>query len=179
MRRMSSWKQSGDNPTADQQSIALEVARIASLDLRELRAIWRNHHGRDAPKALSKDLLIYALAYEHQEGVLGTLAPNLERLLGRLSEKNTDRDRAMKVGSVIVREYQGEFHEVTIVPDGFSWRGEVYGSLSSIAKAITGTKWNGRRFFGVQKEKGKRNGSDIDNDTSKPMETPGQLRTLS
>ena len=141
--------------------------------------MWRNNHGRDAPKALSKDLLIYALAYEHQETALGILATNLERLLGRLAEKKSDRDRPMKIGSMIVREYQGEVHEVAIVPDGFSWRGEVYGSLSSIAKAITGTKWNGRRFFGVQKEKGKRNGSDIDNDTSKPMETPGQLRTLS
>ena len=179
MRRMSSWKQSGGNPTADQQSIELEVARIASLDLKELRAMWRSQHGRDAPKALSKDLLVYDLAYEHQEGALGTLAPNLERLLGRLAEKNSDRDRPMKIGSVIVREYQGEFHEVTIVPEGFSWRGQVYGSLSMIAKEITGTKWNGPRFFGVQKEKGKGGASDIDKGSSKRMEAPDQVGALS
>lgn len=175
MRRMSSWKQSGDNPTADQQSIELEVGRIASLDLRALRWIWRNKHGRDAPKALSKELLVHALAYEYQEGVLGALAPNLERLLGRLADKNADRDRAMKIGSVIVREYQGEFHEVTIVPEGFSWRGQVYGSLSAIAKEITGTKWNGPRFFGVQKERRKREGTDADKDASKRIGTPDQV----
>ena len=128
MRGMSSWKQSGGNPTADQQSIELEVGRIASLDLRALRWIWRNKHGRDAPKALSKELLVHALAYEYQEGVLGALAPNLERLLGRLADKNADRDRAMKIGSVIVREYQGEFHEVTIVPEAFHGEGRFMGA---------------------------------------------------
>lgn len=141
--------------------------------------MWRNNHGRDAPKALSKDLLIYALAYEHQETALGILATNLERLLGRLAEKKSDRDRPMKIGSMIVREYQGEVHEVAIVPDGFSWRGQVYGSLSTIAKAITGTKWNGPRFFGVQKDRGSRDERDIDKDPLELMETHGQLRALS
>ena len=56
----------------------------------------------------------------------------------------------MKVGSVIVREYQGELHEVLVVPDGFCWRGEVYASLSTIARKITGTSWNGPRFFGLR-----------------------------
>ena len=56
----------------------------------------------------------------------------------------------MKVGSVIVREYQGELHEVLVVPDGFCWRGEVFASLSIIARRITGTSWNGPRFFGLR-----------------------------
>ena len=179
MRRGSSWKQSGVTPTADQQSLELEVARIASLNLKELRAVWRSKHGRDAPKSFSKDLLIYALAYEHQEGALGTLTLNLERLLGRLAQKNSDRDRPMKIGSVIVREYQGELHEVTIVPEGFSWREQVYGSLSIIAKEITGTKWNGPRFFGVKKEKRRRDGTDIDKDSYKNIEALDQVGALS
>jgi hypothetical protein len=56
----------------------------------------------------------------------------------------------VKVGSVIVREYQGELHEVLVVPGGFCWRGEVFGSLSIIARKITGTSWNGPRFFGLR-----------------------------
>jgi hypothetical protein len=56
----------------------------------------------------------------------------------------------VKVGSVIVREYQGELHEVLVVPDGFCWRGEVFASLSIIARRITGTSWNGPRFFGLR-----------------------------
>ena len=56
----------------------------------------------------------------------------------------------MKVGSVIVREYQGKLHEVLVVPGGFCWQGEVFASLSTIARKITGTSWNGPRFFGLR-----------------------------
>ncbi len=58
--------------------------------------------------------------------------------------------RHLKVGSVIVREYQGKVHEVMVVPDGFIWQGKVYASLSTIARKITGTSWNGPRFFGLR-----------------------------
>jgi hypothetical protein len=56
----------------------------------------------------------------------------------------------VKVGSVIVREYQGELHEVLVVPGGFCWEGQVFASLSTIARKITGTSWNGPRFFGLR-----------------------------
>jgi hypothetical protein len=56
----------------------------------------------------------------------------------------------VKVGSIIVREYQGKLHEVVVVPGGFCWQGQVFASLSTIARKITGTSWNGPRFFGLR-----------------------------
>ena len=67
-----------------------------------------------------------------------------------LSGKGKLPMRHLKVGSIIVREYQGAVHEVMIVPDGFCWQGTVYASLSTIARKITGTSWNGPRFFGLR-----------------------------
>jgi len=64
--------------------------------------------------------------------------------------KPNELDRRLKAGTVLAREYNGERHTVTVVPDGFLWRDMTYSSLSIIAQAITGTKWNGPRFFGLR-----------------------------
>ena len=61
--------------------------------------------------------------------------------------------RRIKVGSVLIREHQGVVHQVLVVPDGFCWQGTTYDSLSTIAKTITGTSWNGPRFFGLRSKK--------------------------
>ena len=58
--------------------------------------------------------------------------------------------RRLKVGTVLIREYQGERHTVTVVGNGYVWRDVTYASLSTIARAITGTAWSGPRFFGVR-----------------------------
>jgi Protein of unknown function (DUF2924) len=65
-------------------------------------------------------------------------------------EKPNELNRRLKAGTVLVREYQGERHTVTVVPDGFIWQDGTYSSLSTIARAITGTTWNGPRFFGLR-----------------------------
>jgi hypothetical protein len=57
--------------------------------------------------------------------------------------------RGLKPGTLLVREFEGQSHTVTVVPDGFAWTGATYKSLSEIARAITGTRWNGPRFFGL------------------------------
>src|SRR4051794_1944997 len=72
----------------------------------------------------------------------------LERLAR--GERPSELNRRLKAGTVLIREYQGERHTVTVVPDGFLWREATYSSLSTIAKAITGTAWNGPRFFGLR-----------------------------
>ena len=69
--------------------------------------------------------------------------------LARGDKGAADRPRRLKPGTVLVREYQGERHTVTVVPDGFLWRDSTYKSLTTIARAITGTAWSGPRFFGV------------------------------
>ncbi|KQU50168.1 hypothetical protein ASG72_19510 [Bosea sp. Leaf344] len=80
---------------------------------------------------------------------LGKLDPELSRHLRRLEQGRVAR-RRIKTGSVLVREYEGMTHEVGILPEGFLWNGETHSSLSLIAKRITGTSWNGPRFFGLR-----------------------------
>ena len=75
----------------------------------------------------------------------------LRRLLDHRSRKpGAEPVRHLKIGSVIVREHQGEIHEVMVAPGGFCWSGQIYSSLSAIARKITGVSWNGPRFFGLR-----------------------------
>ena len=91
------------------------------------------------------------ICWHIQEQALGGLDPQIEKLLDGLGrgDKPTP-DRRLKPGTVLVREYAGERHTVTVVPDGYIWRETTYSSLSTIARAITGTAWNGPRFFGLR-----------------------------
>jgi Protein of unknown function (DUF2924) len=87
---------------------------------------------------------------------LGGLDPETTRHLASLARGNrsrADRPRRLKTGTVLVREYQGERHTVTVVANGFVWREATYASLSIIARAITGTNRNGPRFFGLRIDK--------------------------
>ena len=134
-------------------SLDADLARIASLTIDELRVEWRTCIGAVPPSALSKDLLARALAHRVQEKAQGRLAPGRRRELDRLSKGGQATLRRIKIGSVLVREYEGKLHEVYVVADGFSWQGDTYESLSTIARRITGTKWNGPRFFGLRGRK--------------------------
>ena len=127
-----------------------ELGRIAAMNIDELRALWREMRGFEPPEALTKDLIARALAHFLQDERLGGLKPQLRKLLASFSGKGKVPMRHLKVGSIIVREYQGAVHEVMIVPDGFCWQGKVYPSLSTIARKITSTSWNGPRFFGLR-----------------------------
>jgi hypothetical protein len=134
-------------PSAD--SIEAELARICALSLDELRAYWRETTKQNAPKVLSRDLLARMIAYGIQEKAFGGLSRETRKLLHRLA-RGGEPVRYLKVGTVLVREYQGALHEVMVVSDGFSWRERTYPSLSTIARAISGTSWNGPRFFGLR-----------------------------
>jgi hypothetical protein len=127
-----------------------EVARIASLSKDELRALWRKTKGQGPPEALSKDLIARVLTQALQEARFGGLAPNLHKQLAASASECGQNARYVKTGSIIVREYQGQLHEVVVVPEGFLWAGQTYRSLSTIALKITGTSWNGPRFFGLR-----------------------------
>jgi hypothetical protein len=149
------------------ESIQLAVDRLRSLDGEGLRHEWRNLFGKRAPKALPKSLLIRALAYRLQALGLGDLDPQILRVLdayvaksrGRLNGRvRLDQLRGksaasygltVKPGSILVREWSGELHRVTALESGFVWNGRTYRSLSEVARAITGTRWNGPRFFGL------------------------------
>ena len=149
MVRVSHFMQPADKPTAI--DLHLLLAQIAAMNIEDLRARWNQIRGKPAPPALSRDLMARALAYLLQEQHLGGLDPQSRKILAGLS-KGSDGPpaRRVKVGSVIVREYLGTLHEVLVVPDGFCWQDQTFASLSTIARKITGTSWNGPRFFGLR-----------------------------
>jgi hypothetical protein len=130
-----------------------EIDRIRSLDVNTLRADWQATFGRLPPDTLTKDLIGRMVAYRIQERSFGGLDRQCRKLLDQVArgeKAELSLNRRLKPGAVLVREYQGELHTVTVVPDGFVWREVTYPSLSSIARAITGTAWNGHRFFGLR-----------------------------
>jgi hypothetical protein len=156
-------------------AIEAEIERIRSLGLEALRSEWRAMYGASPPAGLTKDIIARMMAYRIQEQALGGLDRAAARLLERLArgeKPGTEPPRRLKAGTVILREYQGERHTVTVVPDGFIWQGSTYTSLSTIAKAITGTTWSGPRFFGV------RSGADRDR-AAPPVQGTGPPRAKS
>jgi Protein of unknown function (DUF2924) len=139
--------------SSDRATIDAEIDRVRSLDLDELRALWRATLRSSPPPALTKDLVARFLCWHIQEQAFGGLDADTARLLdslGRGNKRGADGPRRLKHGTVLVREYQGERHTVTVVPGGYVWREATYASLSTIARAVTGTAWSGPRFFGLR-----------------------------
>jgi DUF2924 family protein len=135
-------------------AIEAEIAHVRSLALDALRRRWRAVFGRTPPGGLSKDLLGRMIAWRMQEQALGGLDQESLRFLEGLARRGGPPRRHLKPGTVLVRDYQGERHTVTVAADGFDWQGTTYASLSAIARAITGTAWSGPRFFALARPNG-------------------------
>ena len=129
-----------------------EIDQIRSLPINEIRTLWRQTFKSLPPSALGKDMLGRMICYPLQEKTLGGLSRASLRLLDEIGRGGpaNNRQRHLKPGTVLVREYQGERHSVVVASDGFVWRDETYASLSTIARLITGTNWNGPKFFGLR-----------------------------
>jgi Protein of unknown function (DUF2924) len=139
--------------SADREAIEAEIDRVRSLGLDELRALWRMTFRSFPPPAFTKDLGARFVCWHLQEQALGGTRPDTAKILDGLrsgTKPGGDGPRRLKPGTVLVREYQGERHTVTVVPGGYVWREATYPSLSAIARVITGTAWNGPRFFGLR-----------------------------
>ena len=143
----------------DRQNIDAEVARLRDLDVKALRAQWHNVLGRPAPPHLPRHLLFRILAYRVQADRLGDLDLESRCLLdeaespekaGQNATDLADRQTELKPGTVLGREWNGRMHRVSVLADGFAYDGKTYSSLSKVALAITGTRWNGPRFFGLR-----------------------------
>jgi hypothetical protein len=137
----------------DHVAIEAEIDRVRSLGLDELRTLWRTTLQSSPPSAFTKDLMARFICWHIQEQALGGLDADTAKLLDRLARGDrpgTDGPRRLRPGTVLVREYQGERHTVTVVTGGYLWREATYASLSAIACAITGTAWSGPRFFGLR-----------------------------
>jgi Protein of unknown function (DUF2924) len=141
----------------DREALNVEIARLRDLDVKALRAQWHNILGRPAPLHLSRHLLFRIVAYRLQADRFGDVDPQSKRALdgavspGKVRQTNrAGRQTELKFGTILGREWNGRMHRVAVLADGFAYEGKTYSSLSKIAFAITGTRWNGPRFFGLR-----------------------------
>jgi Protein of unknown function (DUF2924) len=148
-------------------SLTERIRDRSTLDLAGLRLQWRNRFGRNASAHLTKPLLSRILVYRLQADAYGDLDDELLRLLDsvrrRLARQRNDVapeppafTRRIKPGSVLIREWSGRMHRVIALNEGFAWEGKTFRSLSEVARAITGVRWNGPRFFGLSRPKEKK-----------------------
>ncbi len=143
----------------DRKTLDVEIARLRDLDVGELRARWHTVFGRRPPPHLPRHLLFRVLAYRLQADHLGDLDGESQRLLDRSVSPEEAGQRAvdlgrrtadLRPGTVLGREWNGQMQRVAVLADGFAWNGKTYPSLSKVAFAITGTRWNGPKFFGLR-----------------------------
>jgi len=147
------------------RDLEVEIHDLDRLSRDELRALWTKELGEQPPATLGRDVLALGISYtrqeRHQGGFSKPFARELDRLLDQvLRGDRTEMPTALTTalprrGTILVREWQGTTHHVTVGDDGFLWNGRTYRSLSSIARTITGTNWNGPRFFGMREMNGK------------------------
>lgn len=127
-----------------------EILRIESMDIDALRRLWTRQNGERPPAAMSRGLLALAMAYRLQVKAFGGLDARTRKTLRSYDNTSGKSPAFIKPGSVLVREYQGVVHEVEVVSGGYRWNSQTWASLTVIARAITGTNWNGPRFFGLR-----------------------------
>jgi hypothetical protein len=138
------------------ETVEAEIDRIQSMRIAELRALWRAKFKSEPPEAFGPDLLRRSIAQKVQEQAHGGLDRATVRLLNQLvaqsgkSGRKIELPRRIKPGAVLVREWNGKIHRVMVLAEGFAHEGNPYPSLSEVARVITGTRWNGPRFFGLR-----------------------------
>ena len=150
-----------------------DLGDLDRLSRSALRHLWRQQFGGEPPSSFGGDLLALAIAHARQERQYGGIPKSVARELDRLFDRalpgssgpdgqegtgthsgahnrNGQSPKLTRPGTILVREWQGTTHSVTVMADGFLWNGRAHNSLSGIARAITGTKWNGPKFFGMR-----------------------------
>ena len=137
------------------------IGELPSYPKPKLHRIWIDLCGRPAPSKLRKELMIRILAYRIQEKAYGRLSSAtqkrlrvLARLFGKDPKATLPDVPLFKPGTRLIRNWNGEVHEATILEKGYDYRGKRYASLSKIARAITGTQWSGPLFFGLKSKNG-------------------------
>lgn len=132
---------------APSNPVTAQVRVLETMTLEEVRSAWRARYGAP-PKLRSLDLLRRLLSWRMQIEATGGLDPALRQAL-RAGDA-TPRGPTLRPGAKVGREWRGVRHEVEVIEAGFLYEGRTYDSLSSIARAITGVRWNGPRFFGLR-----------------------------
>jgi DUF2924 family protein len=143
-------------------SVEDEIAHLRGLDMGGLRSRWQSVFQRPAPAHLTRHLLFAVIAYRLQADRFGDLDHATKHMLNGMIAKEIGPDMSARLasfdqkrtkltpGTVLVREWDRQSQRVMVLADGFAWNGQTFDSLSKVAFAITGTKWNGPRFFGLR-----------------------------
>lgn len=146
-------------PNAIEQNAEIErdLATIAQNPIQQLRQRWRVAFCTEPPPAFGPDLLRRSIAQriqaQHYGGLSATAQKELEQIVKAMASKPSGRiqlPRQIKPGAILVRTWKDKSHRVTVLGDGFSYEARTYVSLSQIAREITGTRWNGPKFFGLR-----------------------------
>jgi hypothetical protein len=144
------------DPATDPE-VEAELDRLPKTPIAELRSRYRELFRAEPPKAFGPDLLRRSIAHRIQERAYGGLSREHQRLLDQLVRATRAKPngrlelpRRIKLGSELVRTWNRRTYRVVVMEKGFAWEGKTFSSLSEIAFEITGTKWNGPRFFGLR-----------------------------
>ncbi len=153
-----SSKRGQKRPTlvGDSGQLAQESARLPDLDISALRQKWAALFGSEPSPNLGRALLIRAIAYRLQEKAFAGLKPSAQRVLDRIAD-NRSKDSPLDIqkprasaGTVLIREWRGVRHRVTVLDNDVVYQGRRYKSLSEVARTITGSRWSGPLFFGLK-----------------------------
>ena len=140
-----------------EQTLEQQLSDLPRLGRKDLAEQWRILYGSDPPPRLSRLLMVQALAHRLQLKNLGGLNFSTRRLLARVAQDESGKllvkagsQDSPKPGTVLIREWHGARHQVTVAEEGVVFRGNHYRSLSEVARLITGTRWSGPLFFGLR-----------------------------
>jgi Protein of unknown function (DUF2924) len=142
-----------------ESNISKQIAKLPSFSRQQLLDLWRKVHGAAAPPGIRRELMVPFLAYRMQEKIYGGLGPTTSAELRRIARdlKKPGWSIALKPrsrikpGTRLIRKWHGETHEIVATESGYEYRGTLYRSLSKIACKITGTRWSGPAFFGLNR----------------------------
>ena len=146
-----------DNDIKSDPVVEAELDRLVTMPIAQLRIRYRDVLRAEAPSAFGPDLLRRSVAYRIQEKAYGGMARparrSFEQVIKAYASKPDGKivlPRRIKPGSVLVRNWKQRSYRVTVMADGFAYEGRTFSNLSEIAVLITGTRWNGPRFFGLR-----------------------------
>jgi Protein of unknown function (DUF2924) len=144
-------------PVLDRDALTAEIMGLSKASIEDLRESWKTLYGKEPSGHIGRSFLIRAIAYRLQEKTFGGLKPSTRRLLARVAEETaagrspkSPSVRKAETGTILVREWHGAAHRVTVLREGVSFKGKRYRSLSEVAREITGSRWSGPRFFGIR-----------------------------
>lgn len=147
-----------DSARGQKGHIAADIEKFEELSTAQLKQRWHRKWPVQLPKQVSRELLVISLAWELQAAEFGGLPRELQRQIDTLAgdlkrsgKIDSNVPTRIKPGTRLVREWQGERHEVTVLEKRFAYKNKQFDSLSEIAREITGTRWSGPVFFGLKK----------------------------